>query len=111
MRMTPIDAAEKCSRGHQKDTSGEVGTAVRMVGQLLFAGLQAPESFGNRIFDRLSGQMSKESKAPRIAHAGQDKVRKASCQQMNGRVFDGVMLSGLLEDCGKGPKHTRLRLQ
>jgi hypothetical protein len=55
--------------------------------------------------------MSKESKAPRIAHAGQDTVRKASCQQMNGRVFDGVMLSGLLEDGGKGPKHTRLRLQ
>ena len=63
------------------------------------------------LFDSFAGQLPVEGEAPGVAHASEDTARKAGRQQMDGGVLDGVMLPGLLEDGGQGPKHRRLRLQ
>lgn len=82
-----------------------------MEGQFLLAVLKTLNGFADGLFDRFAAQLPVERKAPGVAHAGEDAAGEAGRQQMDGGMFYGVMLPGLPEDGGQGPKHRRLRLQ
>ena len=51
----------------------------------------------DRLFDRLTGHLPVKRKTPWVAQSSQRDARKAGRQQMNGRMFNGVILTSILD--------------
>ena len=80
-----------------------------MEGDLLFTCLETQQGFTDRVFHRFAGHTPEKRETPGVAQTAQRYARKSGRQQMNCSVLDGVMPSGLLENCNHGfGRHNRL---